>query len=78
MRANVVLKEKLFGNLKMFVYHNVGVKNITALGNVVQWQKVDYDFQFHKQEFKCDIPVLILSEGRSLVQVDCCHFKNYY
>ena len=32
-----------------------GVANLTALGGVVQWQKVKYDFKFHSQEFNCDM-----------------------
>ena len=47
----------------------VGVRNITALGNVVRWQKLEYDFSFHKQDFNTNLPVLILSEGRSMIQV---------
>ena len=34
---------------------SVGVANLTALGNVIQWQKLGYDFQFHTTEFECDL-----------------------
>ncbi|KAK3553342.1 hypothetical protein QTP70_001370, partial [Hemibagrus guttatus] len=44
-----------------------GVQNITALGNLISWQKVDYDFNYHQMEFPCNINVLIMSEGRSLL-----------
>ncbi|KAG7279832.1 hypothetical protein CRUP_013742 [Coryphaenoides rupestris] len=44
-----------------------GVRNITALGNVISWQKVDYDFNYHQMEFPCNLNVLIASEGRSLL-----------
>ncbi|KTF80659.1 hypothetical protein cypCar_00036069 [Cyprinus carpio] len=44
-----------------------GVRNITALGNLITWQKVDYDFNYHQMEFSCNINVLITSEGRSLL-----------
>ncbi|XP_055775768.1 mini-chromosome maintenance complex-binding protein-like [Salvelinus fontinalis] len=44
-----------------------GVWNIPALGNLISWQKVDYDF--NKMEFPCNINVLITSEGRSLLPV---------
>lgn len=47
----------------------VGVRNITALGNLITWQKVDYDFNYHQMEFSCNINVLITSEGRSLLPV---------
>lgn len=33
----------------------VGVANLTALGNLIQWQRVTYDFQFHSTEFNCDV-----------------------
>ena len=33
----------------------VGVANLTALGNLIQWQRVTYDFQFHSTEFDCDV-----------------------
>ncbi|XP_060782067.1 mini-chromosome maintenance complex-binding protein isoform X1 [Neoarius graeffei] len=48
-----------------------GVRNITALGNLISWQKVDYDFNYHQMEFPCNINVLIVSEGRSLLPCDC-------
>ncbi|XP_060728621.1 mini-chromosome maintenance complex-binding protein isoform X1 [Tachysurus vachellii] len=47
-----------------------GVRNITALGNLISWQKVDYDFNYHQMEFPCNINVLIMSEGRSLLPCD--------
>lgn len=42
---------------------------MTALGNLISWQKVDYDFNYHQMEFPCNINVLIASEGRSLLPV---------
>lgn len=45
------------------------MRNITALGNLITWQKVDYDFSYHQMEFPCNINVLIASEGRSLLPV---------
>ena len=33
----------------------VGVANLTALGNLTQWQRVPYDFQFHSTDFDCDV-----------------------
>lgn len=46
------------------------MRNVTALGNVISWQKVEYDFNYHQVEFHTDIPVLILSERRSIVATD--------
>lgn len=48
-----------------------GVRNLTALGNLITWQKVDYDFSYHQMEFPCNINVLVASEGRSLLPSDC-------
>ncbi|XP_066457454.1 mini-chromosome maintenance complex-binding protein isoform X2 [Eleutherodactylus coqui] len=53
-----------------------GVRNLTALGNLITWQKVDYDFSYHQMEFPCNINVLVTSEGRSLLPSDCqVHLK---
>lgn len=38
-----------------FIINVIGVKNLTALSNVVRWQKVDYDFNYHQTEFFCDL-----------------------
>ena len=46
-----------------------GVQNITSLGTLITWQKVEYDFDFHKQDFPCNIPALVLSEGKSILKV---------
>uniref|UniRef100_A0A8D2IZK6 Mini-chromosome maintenance complex-binding protein n=1 Tax=Varanus komodoensis TaxID=61221 RepID=A0A8D2IZK6_VARKO len=48
-----------------------GVHNVRALGHLITWQKVDYDFTYHQMEFLCNINVLITSEGRSLLPSDC-------
>jgi hypothetical protein len=48
-----------------------GVANITALGDVVSWQKLDYDFEFHRQPFPTNINVLVMSEGKSILKCDC-------
>lgn len=42
---------------------------MTALGNVISWQKLDYDFAFHKQPFPTDVVTLVLSEGKSILKV---------
>jgi len=47
-----------------------GVGNLTALGNMINWQKLDYDFQFHQLENHTDVPVIILSEGKSMITCD--------
>nr|XP_053640674.1 mini-chromosome maintenance complex-binding protein-like [Cherax quadricarinatus] len=45
-------------------------KPFLALGNVINWQKADYDFQYHQIEQHTNIPVLILSEGRAMITSD--------
>ena len=42
---------------------------MTSIGNVISWQKVEYDFNFHKQDFLSNINVLVMSEGKSLIKV---------
>lgn len=46
-----------------------GVYNLAALGNVVMWQRMDYDFEYHTQSFFTDLVVLVMSEGKSLLKV---------
>ena len=47
-----------------------GLKNLTALGNLINWQKVEYDFVYNRIEFTTDVPCLVLSEGRSMLPHD--------
>ena len=47
-----------------------GVKNLTSLGSLITWQKLEYDFQFQKLEYDADIPCLVMSEGRSMLPSD--------
>lgn len=48
----------------------VGVANLTALGNVIQWQRLSYDFQFHTTEFECNLVRMHVLLGSS---VTCMH-----
>ncbi|CAI5995073.1 unnamed protein product [Closterium sp. NIES-64] len=43
----------------------LGSQNLQALKELLEWQKVDYDFQYYKMEMQSDIPVLILSHATS-------------
>ncbi len=52
----------------------VGVQNLTALGNLIQWQKVSYDFQYHTAEFESNVvservnqPIEIIHSIRALL-----------
>eukprot|EP00850_Spirogloea_muscicola_P005440 SM000025S08335 [mRNA] locus=s25:142771:147905:+ [translate_table: standard] len=42
-----------------------GVQNLEALKQLVEWQKVEYDFQFYKMDVPVDVPVVVLSQARS-------------
>ena len=45
-----------------------GVRNVTAVGHVISWQKLEYDFNYHRIEFETDVAALVVSEGRSMFQ----------
>lgn len=47
-----------------------GVKAVGAFSKAIKTQTVQYDFGFNTtQEFDCDIPFLVLSEGKSMLPV---------
>lgn len=48
-----------------------GVNNLRALALSIKNQKIAYDFQYYPVEYNCDIPFLILSEGKSMLTPDC-------
>ncbi|XP_018566587.1 mini-chromosome maintenance complex-binding protein [Anoplophora glabripennis] len=50
--------------------NSAGVNSVKAIARAVKNQKVTYDFNYYPLEFDCDIPFLILSEGKSLINVD--------
>eukprot|EP01079_Euglenida_sp_SAG-EU17-18_P009262 gene9262-1665_t len=50
----------------------VGAANITSLGKLAEFQKLDYDFGFHEIEFPTDLPLLFLSSQRSIVKEVSC------
>ncbi|GMI84959.1 E2F target gene 1 [Hibiscus trionum] len=45
--------------------NSIGVGNTKLLKNLIEFQKVEYDFQFYKVEMAADIQLLIFSEGKS-------------
>ncbi|KDP21670.1 hypothetical protein JCGZ_03341 [Jatropha curcas] len=45
--------------------NSVGVDNARLLKNLIEFQKVEYDFTFYKMEMAADVQLLILSEGKS-------------
>ncbi|XP_018333408.1 mini-chromosome maintenance complex-binding protein isoform X2 [Agrilus planipennis] len=50
--------------------NSTGVHNVRALSNVIRNQKTEYDFVYYQMEYECDIPILILSEEKSLLPSD--------
>ncbi|PRP89654.1 hypothetical protein PROFUN_00918 [Planoprotostelium fungivorum] len=45
-----------------------GTSNVTALGNMMTWQRVEYDFQYQRIPFPVDVPAITLSHGNSLIK----------
>lgn len=46
-----------------------GRKNYEAFASLISEQKVTYDFKYYTMEFQTDIPVIILSEVKSMIPV---------
>lgn len=46
---------------------NSGVKAVSSVANVINNQQVKCDFQFFDIELNVDIPILVLSEGKSML-----------
>ncbi|XWS74486.1 hypothetical protein CRYUN_Cryun01aG0002200 [Craigia yunnanensis] len=44
---------------------SIGIENIKLLKNLMDFQKVEYDFQYYKMEMAADVQLLIFSEGKS-------------
>lgn len=55
----------------------VGVLNVQELANVIKAQRIHYDFKFYQMDYDTDIPVLVFSEGKSLLPVINASFKIY-
>jgi len=47
-----------------------GIRNLTILGNLIQWQRLDYDFKWTTQEFPTDLRLVVVSEGKSMLPSD--------
>ena len=46
-----------------------GLMNVNSLKEIIQWQKMSYDFGFHSHEFLTNIRVLVLSQTKSILPV---------
>lgn len=48
-----------------------GLLNFNSVKDLISNQKVDYDFNYHRQEFPTNIRVLTLSDTKSILPCDC-------
>ncbi|KAH7841269.1 hypothetical protein Vadar_027775 [Vaccinium darrowii] len=52
-------------HLQAGTLNTVGVENVRLLKNLLELQKVEYDFKYYKMEMTTDVQLLVLSEGKS-------------
>ncbi|KAF5959729.1 hypothetical protein HYC85_000938 [Camellia sinensis] len=52
-------------HLQAGTLNSVGVENARLIKNLMELQKVEYDFKYYKMEMEADVQLLILSEGKS-------------
>ncbi|CAG9857604.1 unnamed protein product [Phyllotreta striolata] len=50
--------------------NSAGLDNVKAVSDCIEHQTVHYDFKYYPLEFDCDIPFLILSEGKTMLKSD--------
>ncbi|OAY46352.1 mini-chromosome maintenance complex-binding protein isoform X2 [Manihot esculenta] len=60
--SHLIIDETL---LETGTLNSVGVDNARLLKNLLEFQKVEYDFTYYKMEMPADVQLLILSEGKS-------------
>lgn len=58
-----------FIELAISYYFFIGMINIQGLKDVITNQQIKYDFTYYSIDYETQIPVLILSEGKSLFPV---------
>lgn len=64
--THIVLDEIKLENGKL---EQAGCMAIGYFTELIRTQQLSYDFQFYKIPFKTDVPILIISEGKSLLPV---------
>ncbi|KAK9124699.1 hypothetical protein Sjap_014301 [Stephania japonica] len=47
------------------ILNSTGISNARLLKNLLECQKVEYDFEYYKMEMPADVQLLILSDGKS-------------
>lgn len=48
-----------------------GVEAVASISHVIQMQKLQSNFQYYHIEYNSDIPILCLSEGKSMLPTNC-------
>lgn len=48
-----------------------GVEAVASIARLIRTQKLKCNFQYYELEFDANVPVLCLSEGRSMLPLDC-------
>jgi len=66
--TQLVIDETTLQNGKL---DSQGTKNLKALNDLIVWQAIEYDFQYHPLKFNVDIPVVLISTTKSLLRSDC-------
>lgn len=51
--------------------NDTGCKNLMAIQALVQQQIIPFDFSFYNVEFPTDIPIIVTSQAKPMVPVDC-------
>jgi Mini-chromosome maintenance replisome factor len=64
--THLVLDETKLENGKL---DHAGCSAVSDLSELIRSQMINYDFQFYKIPFHTNIPIIILSEGKSLLPV---------
>lgn len=57
--------------------NHTGCLNVKALSSVVTSQRMNYDFQFYDGTFPTDIPILALSDTKSMLPVSDSQLVKY-
>ncbi|RIA93508.1 putative alanine racemase-domain-containing protein [Glomus cerebriforme] len=50
---------------------DIGVRNLKALNDIIDHQKLNYTFPFNNYEFNTDIGIIILSNAKTFLNYDC-------
>uniref|UniRef100_A0A182M851 Mini-chromosome maintenance complex-binding protein n=1 Tax=Anopheles culicifacies TaxID=139723 RepID=A0A182M851_9DIPT len=50
---------------------SAGVEAVKHVSHLIKSQRLKYNFQFYQLDFNADVPVLVLSEGKSMLPSNC-------